>query len=320
MKKSIFLLAAAAAAFASCTQNEVMEVAENRAIGFSSFVGKPTKAVINSASDLTSFNVFGGYSSLTNNFNDVVVTGSTGSWSYTNTQYWEAEKTYKFQAYAGATTKATPTNNGVEFEGFVATGELDLLASDVVTVTTDASAAPQGLADGKVDFSFRHVLSMIKFTFSSTLSSNVNITISDLTVKQLNNTGDYTLSAANTGTWDNLSNPFDYEFTTNGSFASPATKESSQIIVIPQTIAEKTVQVTFTLNATGGLSITDATHTVTLPAINWQEGYCYNYTAELTADNITGDDGDKLSPIEFGDPEVDPWENTDGGAVNFPEP
>lgn len=43
MRKSILLLAAAAA-LASCTQSEVLEVAENRAISFDPFVGKATRA------------------------------------------------------------------------------------------------------------------------------------------------------------------------------------------------------------------------------------------------------------------------------------
>ena len=45
MKKSLMMLGAAAMVLASCTQNEVMEVAENRAIQFNTFVDKNTKAV-----------------------------------------------------------------------------------------------------------------------------------------------------------------------------------------------------------------------------------------------------------------------------------
>lgn len=44
MKKSLLMLGAAAMMLASCTQNEVMEVAENRSIGFNSFVNNTTKA------------------------------------------------------------------------------------------------------------------------------------------------------------------------------------------------------------------------------------------------------------------------------------
>ena len=46
MKKSLLMLGAAAMMLASCTQNEVVEVAESRAIGFDAFVNNNTKAVI----------------------------------------------------------------------------------------------------------------------------------------------------------------------------------------------------------------------------------------------------------------------------------
>lgn len=328
MKNSLFLLGAAAVvALSSCTKNEVLEVAENRAIGFDSFVGKPTKGVINS-DNLSSFNVFGGYSSLTNNFNNVVVTKSAENvWGYdaSLTQYWEAEKKYTFQAYAGAQAtplnsefKAEPTDKGVQFTGFTATGDADLLASDVVTVTTNQESKPEGSDSYKVPFTFRHVLSMIKFTFESELATNVNITISDLTIKQVNSTGNYTLSAQNIGTWGTLDNPTNYKFTTDGAFAAPNTKVSSEVIVLPQTYEDKAIEVTFTLNATGGLTIEDATHTVKMPAIAWKEGMRYNYVATLTKDNI--DPENPLKPIEFAAPTVTPWDENeyqDGGNVDF---
>lgn len=316
MKNQLFAIAAAALVVAGCSKTEVVKVAENRAIGFSSFVGNPTKAPINSVNDLQSFNVFGGYTTdLKNNFNDVVVSKGKEGWTYTDTQYWEANKTYTFQAYAGAEATAVPTANGVQFTRFQATGDADLLASDVVKVTTDASSLPNGSDAYKVPFNFRHVLSMIKFTFKSALAENVSITISNLTVKQVNSTGDYTSAVGNTGSWGNLSVRKDYTFFTPDAFAAPATKVSSEAIVMPQTAAEKTIEVTFTLNATGGLTITDAEHTVKLPEVDWKEGMRYNYVAELTKDNI--DPKNPLKPIEFSDPTVDPWKDQEGGNVDF---
>ena len=318
MKKGLMMLGAAAIALASCTQNEVVEVAESRAIGFDSFVGKTTKAIIDDENPLQSFQVFGGYSSLINNFNDVTVTKSGSEWGYDDPQYWEASKTYTFQAYAGAAATAKATTNGVEFTGFQAKDNADLLSSDVVTVTTDDQAAPQGLTGGKIGLEFRHVLSMIKFTFTSELAENVNITISDLTVKSLNSKGNYTLTAANTGTWGTLSEPIDYTFKTENAFAAPATKVSDEVIVMPQNIADKTIEVTFKVSATGGLTLNNVEHTVTLPAITLAEGNCYNFAAKLTAQNI--DPENPLEEIVFGEPTVNPWTDAEGDDVNFPEP
>lgn len=63
MKNSLFLLGAAAVvALSSCTKNEVLEVAENRAIGFDAFVNNNTRAEADVTSDkIAKFWVFGGY-------------------------------------------------------------------------------------------------------------------------------------------------------------------------------------------------------------------------------------------------------------------
>ena len=59
MKKSFLMLGVAAMALASCTQNEVVEYADSRAIQFDAFVGKSTRAVTELKTDgLTQFNVF----------------------------------------------------------------------------------------------------------------------------------------------------------------------------------------------------------------------------------------------------------------------
>lgn len=321
MKNQLFAIAAAALVVAGCSKTEVVKVAENRAIGFSSFVGNPTKAPINSVDDLKSFNVFGGHTTdLKNNFNDVVVSKGTEGWTYTDTQYWEANKIYTFQAYAGAEATAEPTTNGVQFTGFQATGDKDLLASDVITVQTGDDATPtSGVVEGKVQFDFRHVLSMIKFTFVSELAENVNITISDLTVKRLNSKGNYTLSTANTGTWGTYSEPYDYTLNVDGAFTSSATKASSEVIVMPQAIGADAIEVTFTLNATGGLTVTEAQHTVKLPAVTWVEGNRYNYTAKINIGNIDPENPD-YKEIEFGNPIVDDWNDKpyeNGGEVTF---
>lgn len=316
MKNQLFAIAAAALVVAGCSKTEVVKVAENRAIGFSSFVGNPTKAPINSVDDLKSFNVFGGHTTdLTNNFNNVVVTKGEEGWTYTDTQYWEANKIYTFQAYAGAEATAEPTTNGVQFTGFQATGDKDLLASNVITVQTGDDATPtSGVVEGKVQFDFRHVLSMIKFTFVSELAENVSITISDLKVNQLNSKGNYMLSAANTGKWETLSEPNDYELTVDGAFTSSASKASSEVIVMPQEIGTGAIEVTFTLNATGGLTVTDAQHSVKLPAITWAEGNRYNYTATINIENIDPENP-TYKPIEFGEPKVDEWTETPGGEI-----
>lgn len=60
----MFMLGVAVAALASCTQNEVMEVAEGRAIQFNTFVNNNTKTVTEVPSGTlasSEFYVFGNY-------------------------------------------------------------------------------------------------------------------------------------------------------------------------------------------------------------------------------------------------------------------
>lgn len=62
MKRSLFMLGVAVAALSSCSQSEILEVAEGRAIGFSSFVNNNTRAAITEIAgtdDLTEYYVYG---------------------------------------------------------------------------------------------------------------------------------------------------------------------------------------------------------------------------------------------------------------------
>lgn len=312
MRKSLFLLGVTVATLSSCTQSEVLEVAgSNKAIGFDAFVNKSIRADI-TTDNINHFKVFGGYDgNYTNVFNDEKVSGSKGSWTYDNTQYWTKGKTYTFQAYAPEGATASATANGVNFTGFTADGETDLLVSGVKTVSeVNTASDPE-----KVQFSFRHVLSKIKFTFSTTLN-NVNIAISDLKVQQVPNTGNYTNSGS-TGSWGSPSGTKDYDLTVAEQVTKSNAKSSSEIIVMPQTFSQG-LTVSFKVTVTGGLSLT-ADHTVTLPTTAWEEGKCYNYKAELTPENI--DPLNPLKPVEFGDPTVDGWEPfTDDDVTVAPQP
>lgn len=301
MKKSFLMLGVAAMALASCTNEEVLNVAENRAIGFDAFVGKPTKAVMKNE-DFREFSVFGGYGeSLKNVFDNQKVSSTDGTnWTYTPTKYWTKEKTYTFQAYSPfidpetASATATATAKGVNFSGFVADGATDLLVSDVVTMN--------GSTAGPISLTFRHILSLINFKFSTDING-ATITISNLKVNALPNKGNYT-NANTTGAWS-VSESGNYDMTVANGVTISAPQTSTSVMVLPQTPADKAISVTFTVNATGSIEIKDAPHTVYLPTTALEEGKQYTYTAIITASNI--DPGNPLEEIEFGDPTVSEW-------------
>lgn len=251
--------------------------------------------------------MYGGYdNNLTNVFDNVkVYTEDEGAtWKYDNTQYWTVGKTYKFQGYAPTTTATvTAGENGVNFTDFVADGQTDLIASTVVSKTI---AATSDIAP--VQLTFRHVLSKIKFKFTTDLN-NVNIKISALKVNALPNKGTYTNNGDNPSTWA-VSEKGDYPLSSEGTLTNSKDLTSGEAIVLPQTPSN--ISVTFTVTATGGLSLTKD-HTVTLPATQLQEGNVYVYTAAITHENIDPDG--ELKPIEFGDPTVSPW-SSDGNSGN----
>lgn len=312
MKRCLFMLGAAVAVLSSCTQNEIINVNESRAIGFDSFVGKPTRAAV-TTDNLTSFNVFGGFDSQYDNvYKDVVVTkteegAGTYAWLPAQTKYWQLDKTYNFCAYSpSGNGTASADANGIVITGFNASsGDVDLIVAkaDPITANSDFIANPQS-----VQFTFNHVLSMIRFTFATTLE-DVTISITDLKVNEVPCEATYTNSIWQTPVAETKST---YGLTVANDITKDASQNSSEAIVIPQTFGAG-LNVTFKLKATGALSIAGSDgngvqHSVTLPTTAWENGKRYNYTATFDITNIDPDNPDNYKPIEFGAPTVTSWE------------
>ena len=177
MKKSLLFCGVAALAFASCTQNEVLDVNENRAIGFDAFSGKATRAVSDiigngsSGSTFTQFNIYGSYEKSTDNAVNILtnedVTYSSG-WGYTNTQYW-TDADYKFVAYSNGNAKIESNisythDGGLTISNYnVATNKKDLV---VAIQTRTVSSGDLSGTINPVELTFNHVLSKVKFTIT----------------------------------------------------------------------------------------------------------------------------------------------------------
>ena len=97
MKKSLWIFGVAVIALTGCTNNEVVDIPQSRAINFSNtFVNNATRADVTNA-NFTQFWVYGGYqngASWVDVFNNVKVSGaSVGSsavWTPEETAYWQA--------------------------------------------------------------------------------------------------------------------------------------------------------------------------------------------------------------------------------------
>lgn len=230
MRKSLWMLGLAAAAMTSCTQNEVLEVAENRAIGFDDvFVGKATRGVtatiVGKASDLhgddKGFYVYGGYEGVTNVFDNTHVTyssGSTPEWEYSPIRYWVAGQKYKFVAYApvmnvtptfayGTTGSPTTNDATLTFTDVVIDGTADN-QKDFIVAKSGVITPNDNNYNTAVKFNFFHALSMIKVTLRNGFADGVKVAISDFQITGINTKGNFTtastdFSAGSCGTWSN---------------------------------------------------------------------------------------------------------------------
>lgn len=311
MKKVFLMLGVAAAALTSCSNEDVVNVADGAAIKFDAFVNNNTKAV-SELTSVTNFYVFGKAGEadvFLNERNDV-------------TKYWEASKTYNFAAYAngedGKLTDATYdlASKTITIPNYTPDDAKDLIAAVASEFTTGADVTNQQ----PVSLTFKHMLSQVKFTFTTPEAVDYTIAISNIKVNAVK-TAKGTYSAAG-AVWTEGSNG-EYAFSDIADIAVEGGKASCDSkLVIPQASTE-TLNVTFTATMSGaGLEAKTKEFTATLAvaeniagtsaANTWVPGYRYNYTAEITAEKINSD----LKKIEF-TPSVDGWKdatNTDTEA------
>lgn len=310
------MLGVAVAALASCTQNEVLEVAEGRAIGFDAFVNNQTKAVTPvTAITSSQFYVFGEYATTTDSWTTEgsAFKNETGDATY----YWEPNKTYRFGAYAdglsGQLSNASfdAANSTLKFTGYTPK-DLDLVAA--VSADIDSQDATQATNANNVSLTFKHMLSQVKLTFTTDASSTYLLTISNVSISNAVSTADGTLvSSTGTPTWDNSTATDGYtyeEFNEGGQLVSKNAPVDQVKLVIPQNNTDNiTVTFTATVKAEGTGTTTFTAklgHTLT-DANTWKPGYCYNYTANVKLDKVLDNLGENNVPILF-EPSVEGWQ------------
>lgn len=333
MKKSFLMLGVAAMALASCTQNEVVEYADSRAIQFDAFVGKSTRAVTElETNSLTQFNVFAYHGINTVDYDDVVVTKKDGSWTPAANAYWQANNAYEFAAYSNQneaiTSDVSFANKTLTFTGYTVNGK-DLVAAQ--TSVTSQSDVNNYTA---VNLTFYHMLSQIKFTFTNSDAADYNLAISNIKITAGKTaTGTFAMSGGTPSiSWTSTA---DGEYTianiTDIAEGANQTTESESLLILPQNTDNLKVTFTATLTDAGGAKIAEGNFEAPLDIdnsnSNWEPGYRYNYTATLNGSDVPVDPTDpdvKPIVITFGTITVDPWENstpdTDPTTPVIPEP
>ena len=310
MKKKVFWLAAMAVtvSMASCSLEEVVEQPTPQAIGFSSFVGKPTKAVTQTEkTNLGSFQVYGGYATNTSVFEGVSVASvdKGNTWNYTNTQYWVPGQSYKFAAMGP--TDALTGKGTLSFD--YGTGHLtlqdyteanledskDIVYAGNVTRTTNSPLETQDYE--AVPFTFGHIMSWIKIKFVHKMTSGYKITVSDVTVTGVKTGATFAGTGTSTGTW---STPLSSDATFSNQ--TPANNELTtadasclvDFIAIPQTVGTLTISFKLTVVDSADNTLIDGkAMSSTVSSAAWASNNIYVYTANLEYGKVG------IYPIQF---------------------
>lgn len=342
MKKTLF--AALALAFvASCSNEEVVEMAQKEAIGFdNAFVNNSTRSVndpsittdgANSTTPLANFAVFGFVGSDQATTPAVLFDGvevnktitnselTKTDWKYAATQYWITGATYNFSAVAPFANKkwekTAASKDGVTLS-FENTGTQDLLyAQSEANITGQASNNPA------VAFTFNHILSKVKFTFKNEYNATAStIRVKNIVITNPYKTGNVALTASTTSWTDrataegftlNFGNAATTAVNAEEAFAYDNEIESyNELLLIPNTVegAKDTYNVTFTVDLlVSGTVIKTYNHTATVE-FKPEPGKSYDIKAVINAENI--DPSTEQEPIEFTVTRINGWDNPNG--------
>ena len=330
MKKIFLIGLTAAAMLASCSNDETVEMAQQKAIGFSNaFVNNGTRSVDDPSFTTLTLKDFAVYGFTQNGqiFDGEKVSkggaASTG-WSYDNVQYWVPGNTYTFGAIAPYSvagnvsnvtlpTGATKVGMEVAFTNTDA-DQVDLLhaAPAQITGVTPTYTTP-------VSMTFNHQLSKVKFSFQNSVGVGYNVKVSNVKITDAFKEGTLTVAAAG-NTWGNQTDKtLELNFgnvvanassTEASAIANAATLESyNEKLMIPMSNTAK-YTVTFTVDLyKDNVLLGTYNHRVEIKDVEFKLGYCYNFKASLTHKNITGPD--ELNPIEFNVASVKDWDQTE---------
>ena len=305
MKKLFIMgLAAMGLALTACNSDETVEMAKGKAIGFSSFVDKSTRATDVTLANLNSMEVYG-WRGDNQIFNAQPVTvDPNGVGTYSPLQYWEANYTYNFEAIApkagekGVQFAAAKTGGTIKFANNAQTDLIYAKATET-TMPANITATPD-----KVNFTFKHQLARVKFTFKNTFPKNAaaKISVKDVKITNAYKNGTITPAVAN-AKWNATDNTLQVSFTNPAEnaptnlVAANGVGATDHMYLIP-TAKEESYTVTFTVTLDQNGATTDYKHSVTFKATQ-EQGKSYNYVAEINEKNINPNPNEQLFPIEF---------------------
>lgn len=237
MKKIFLSFATGTLLLTACTSQEVIdESIQSNAIGFENVINKPTRADVTgdpnkvlTKSNFDEFYVYGYYTKpgLSLNaiqiFNQEKVQLENGSWTYTNPRYWNPGATYYFYAYSCGDLKLSNKfgtfsmdisndksidERALMINGYVCdhTHQHDLVyAEKEGMVGKDKSANEGEIANNKVNFQFRHLLSKVDAEFKSDFPEGYQIKVSNVQISNILNKASYNPKATQKKWYGHLS-------------------------------------------------------------------------------------------------------------------
>lgn len=332
MKKIFLIGLTAAAMLASCSNDETVEMAQQKAISFSNaFVNNGTRSVDDpsfTTSTLKDFAVYG-FTQKGQIFNGEKVskggTASTG-WSYGTLQYWVPGNTYTFGAIAPHSVAAkvsdvTLPESATKVEMKVAFTNTDAKQVDLLHAAPPQITGVTASYTTPVSMTFNHQLSKVKFSFANVVGVDYNVKVKDVKITNAYKTGTLTVAAAE-NTWGNQANN-NLELNFGNVVAEGATADEAGVIGNTKTLESYNEKLMIPMNNTATYTVTFTAelykgnvllgtypHTVTIKNVEFKLGYCYNFKATLTHENIV-DPENPLKPIEFTVNSVTDWNETD---------
>lgn len=325
MKKVIFLSVIALAAAVSCSKSEVVDTKfESEAIGFETYLGRDaqTKATETTTANLEEFGVYGYYTAgktyteaapaTANLMNNVKVTKSGDTWTYSPAKYWtnEVDK-YTFFAYAPYSVGSDTSAPVISYT--VAPALAD--QKDVIYSVNNRDVTKTSCthADGiYVPFEFKHALSRIAVRAKAvmydkngavatdqTTEFDHTFTITDITLQgKFATSGTMDLSAENPS-WTSTTAATTYDMTATAGQELTGKdfnfSTDNYLMVLPTDFSAKNEEEVFTNTATltvkykityAGATSDEITKTLPINT-NFEQGKAYtiNLTLQRNEDN-----------------------------------
>ena len=276
-----------------------------------------TKAVVDDNNPMTEFSVWGWYGDdatnlSTNVFDDVTVTNSNGSWTYSPYQYWMAGKTYRFYAVYPTTETLTGDVCTVSYSDAGALSITGFDATDGHDLMTAQSDVMYGDNPAQVAFTFNHLLARLEFVGKIDPSTAAMLPNFTATVTSASLTGMESMGTYKDGIWtltDKDAPLAAIDATANFELSGEDRSLFGDILYFPQTDIPETYNLEIEYSVKADNTSTPVTKDISVQLSSlgtvWEPGKYYRYVFTIMDEDH----------ILFSKPTVTAWDEASGGII-----